>query len=69
MHSYSRLNLCAYFILSSLLLLSLLMLTQLRSYSLALGPLYVLVPLKAFVRHVQTISTGVGQVFLQLTLP
>jgi hypothetical protein len=68
MHSSSTLNLWVYSILSSLLLLSLPMstsaLTCLSSHCYcALRSHYTLVPLKIFVGHVQTISTGVGQAF------
>lgn len=73
MHSYIRLNLWVYFILPSLLLLSLSMSTLafpgLSSHCYdVLGWHYALVPLEVPVEHVQTISTKVGQAFLYLVL-
>jgi hypothetical protein len=42
---------------------------RLFHYYRALGSHYALMPLKVYVKHAQTISAGVGQVFLQLVLP
>lgn len=73
-HSYLRLNLQVYLILSSLVLLSLLNphinsdLPLSSHCCRALGFHYAFAPLKISVRHVQTISTDIGQVSLQLVL-
>ena len=73
-HSYLRLSLWVYSILSSLLLLPLPKSTSVflclsSRYYPGLGFHYALVPLEVSVGHIQTISTSVGQAFLQLVLP
>ena len=73
-HSCVRLSLWVYSILSSLLLLPLpkstsVFLSLSSRYYPGLGFQYAPVPLEVSVRHVQTISTGVGQAFIQLVLP
>jgi hypothetical protein len=73
MHTYSRLNLWLYPILSSVPLLPLSMLTLIflflsSHYYRILGSHYTLTPLEVLVGHVQIILTDVGQTFLQLVL-
>jgi hypothetical protein len=73
MHFYSRLNLWIHFIFFK----SLSSASSHVNFSLSLPlfpllshiriPLYT--PMEVFVGHVQTISTNVGQTFLQLVLP